>query len=68
MKDKLNRHVSIQDLLSDRWVTARFYGFGKGTSCYKNVLIIEDVDVGENTWIGPNVVFDGTGGLKIGTM
>ena len=66
MKDKFNRHVSIQDLLSDRWETARFYGFGNGTSCYNNVLILGDVDVGENTWIGPNVILDGTGGLKIG--
>ena len=66
MKDEFNRHVSIQDLLSDRWETAKFYGFGDGTSCYNNVLIIGDVEVGKNTWIGPNVILDGTGGLKIG--
>ena len=66
MKKKFNRHVSIQDLLSDRWETASFYGFGKGTSCYNNVLIIGDVKVGKNTWIGPNVILDGSGGLEIG--
>ena len=66
MKKKFNRHVSIQDLLSDRWETASFYGFGEGTSCYNNVLIIGDVKVGKNTWIGPNVILDGTGGLEIG--
>lgn len=65
-KKKFNRHVSIQDLLSDRWETANFYGFGEGTSCYNNVLIIGDVRVGKNTWIGPNVILDGTGGLEIG--
>ena len=43
MKEKFNRHVSIQDLLSDRWETAKFYGFGEGTSCYNNVLILGDV-------------------------
>jgi acetyltransferase-like isoleucine patch superfamily enzyme len=64
--EKFNRHVSINDLLSDRWETAEFYGFGKGTSCYNNVLILGDVSVGENTWIGPNVVLDGTAGLEIG--
>ena len=37
MKENFNRHVSIQDLLSDRWETASFYGFGEGTSCYNNV-------------------------------
>lgn len=63
---KFKRHVSINDLLSDRWETAEFYGFGKGTSCYNNVLILGDVSVGENTWIGPNVILDGTAGLEIG--
>lgn len=66
MKDKFNRHVSIQDLLSDRWETAKFYGFGEGTSCYNNVLILGDVKVGKNTWIGPNDILDGSGGLEIG--
>jgi acetyltransferase-like isoleucine patch superfamily enzyme len=65
-KEKFNRHVSIQDLLSDRWETAKFYGFGEGTSCYNNVLILGDVKVGKHTWIGPNVILDGTGGLEIG--
>lgn len=62
-----NRHVSAGDLVFDRWETAEFYGFGKGTSCYDNVLIIGDVEIGENTWVGPNVVLDGSGGLKIGS-
>ena len=66
MKDRFDRHVSIQDLLSDRWETAQFYGFGEGTSCYNNVLILGDVKVGKNTWIGPNVILDGSGGLEIG--
>jgi acetyltransferase-like isoleucine patch superfamily enzyme len=50
----------------DRWETAKFYGFGEGSSCYNNVLILGDVKVGKNTWIGPNVVLDGSGGLEIG--
>ena len=66
MKNKYDRHVSIQDLLSDRWETAKFYGFGDGTSCYNNVLIIGNVKVGKNTKIGPNVILDGSGGLEIG--
>ena len=66
IKKKFNRHVSIQDLFSDRWETAEFYGFGKGSSCYNNVLIIGEVSVGTNTWIGPNVILDGSGKLEIG--
>jgi len=66
MYEKYNRHVSLQDLFSDRWETAKFYNFGEGTSCYNNVLIIGDVKVGKDTWIGPNVILDGSGGLEIG--
>lgn len=66
MREQFDRHLPIQDLLFDRWETAEFNGFGKGSSCYNNVLIIGDVSVGKNTWIGPNVVLDGSGGLQIG--
>src|SRR4030095_5352787 len=66
MKLKFNRHVSFGDLFTDRWETSRHYGFGEGTSCYDNVLILGNVVVGRNTWIGPNVILDGSGGLEIG--
>lgn len=67
MFEKYNRHVSLQDLFSDRWETAKFYNFGEGSSCYNNVLILGNVSVGKNTWIGPNVILDGSGGLTIGS-
>jgi acetyltransferase-like isoleucine patch superfamily enzyme len=61
------RRVSFGDLVTDRWDNARQYGFGEGSSCYDNVLVLGDVKVGEHTWIGPNVVLDGSGGgLVIG--
>ena len=63
---ELNRHVSFGDLVADRFETARFMGFGIGTSVYNNVLVIGDVTVGENCWIGPNCLLDGSGGLTIG--
>lgn len=63
---KFKRRVPFGDLMVDRWEIAREYGFGKGTSCYDNVLILGDVAVGKDCWIGPNVVLDGTGGLRIG--
>ena len=66
MIEKFKRRVSFGDLVTDRWENARQYGFGEGTSCYDGVLIIGDVKVGKNTWIGPGVVLDGTAGLVIG--
>ena len=65
MKSKFNRHVSLGDLLTDRWETAKFLGFGEGTSCYNNVLVLGNVKVGKNSWIGPNVILDGSGGELI---
>lgn len=62
------RNVSFPDLVIDRWTRARQYGFGDRSSCYDNVLVLGDVDVGEQTWIGPNVVLDGSGGLAIGSF
>jgi acetyltransferase-like isoleucine patch superfamily enzyme len=66
MKDKFNRSVSLPDLLTDRWDRAKSCGFGEGASCYDSVLILGDVKVGKKTWIGPNVILDGSGGLEIG--
>jgi len=63
-----HRHTSFGDLLVDRWSRAAGYGFGKGSSCYDNVLVLGSVIVGEETWIGPNVVLDGSGGLSIGSF
>src|SRR5215471_12358403 len=65
-REQYHRHVSVGDLLTDRWEIARDYGFGEGTSCYNNVLILGDVKVGKHCWIGPNVILDGQGGLTIG--
>lgn len=52
--------------ISDRWEKARYLGFGEGTSIYDSSLVIGDVKVGKNTWIGPFTILDGSGGLEIG--
>ena len=65
-KKKFNRSVSFGDLFTEREERAKFENFGKGTTVYDNVLVLGDVSVGKNTWIGPNVILDGRGKLEIG--
>ena len=65
-RDNFKRSLSFGDYFTDRWDRANREGFGEGSSVYDNVLIIGDVTVGEHTFIGPNCVLDGNGGLKIG--
>jgi acetyltransferase-like isoleucine patch superfamily enzyme len=59
---RYHRRVSLGDLLTERNENAALYGWGEGTTCYDNVLVLGDVRVGKNTWIGPNVILDGSGG------
>jgi len=66
-REQFDRRVSFGDLITDRDKIAASYGFGAGSTCYDNVLIIGDVVVGEHTWIGPGCVLDGSGGLTIGS-
>jgi len=67
MKARYNRVLPLAELVSDRWEKAQFLGFGKGTSIYDSAIVLGDVKVGENTWIGANTVLDGTGKLEIGS-
>jgi acetyltransferase-like isoleucine patch superfamily enzyme len=53
--------------LQDRWEKAEFLNFGKGASIYDSSYIFGEVSVGENTWVGPFTILDGSGGLSIGS-
>lgn len=65
-RGKYKRVVSLGDLFIDRAEKAKFLGFGEGTTIYDSSLVIGDVKVGRNTWIGPYTILDGSGGLEIG--
>lgn len=66
-KKRYNRIVPVGDLFMDREEKAALLGFGKGTTVYDNVVVLGEVKAGNNTWIGPNVILDGSGGLEIGS-
>jgi acetyltransferase-like isoleucine patch superfamily enzyme len=62
-----NRTLPFGDYVVDRWQKARLLGFGDGSSIYDSAIVIGSVSVGANTWIGPWVMLDGSGGLAIGS-
>jgi len=64
---KYNRVLPLSELIVDRDKKARLLNFGKGTTVYDSSCVYGEVTVGENTWIGPNTILDGTGVLKIGS-
>ena len=61
-----NRSLPFGDYIVDRWEKAQRLGFGEGSSIYDSALVLGNVKVGRNTWIGPFTVLDGSGGLEIG--
>ncbi|HJP71902.1 MAG TPA: acyltransferase [Candidatus Limnocylindria bacterium] len=66
MAERFERDLPFQDLLDDRWERARRLGFGQGASIYASAYVYGNVTVGDGTWIGPNVLLDGSGPLRIG--
>jgi len=66
MRDEWDRDLPFDELLFDRWERAESLSCGEGTSIYHNCYIYGDVNIGNNTWIGPQTILDGSGGLTIG--
>lgn len=67
LKEKYDRSLPFQDGLFDRFERAKRLGFGEGSSIYNSALVFGNVKVGKKTWIGPNVIIDGSGGgVEIG--
>ena len=67
MKKDFHRILPIGDYISDRWEKAKYCGFGEGTSIYDSSIVLGNVVIGKSTWIGPNTILDGSGGvLQIG--
>lgn len=65
-KNKFNRVLPLGDYFVDRYEKADFLGFGEGSSIYDSSYVFGDVTVGNNCWIGPFTLLDGTGKLIIG--
>ena len=67
MRDRFQRDLPFDELVSDRWDRARQLGFGDGTSVYASSYVYGDVRIGRDCWIGPFSILDGSGAtLTIG--
>lgn len=66
-KINYNRFLPLNELLIDRSKKAKLLKFGKGSTIHDSSHVYGDVSVGENTWIGPFTILDGSGGLRIGS-
>jgi len=61
------RTLPFGDYIVSRWEKADLLGFGENTTIYDSSLVLGDVKIGKNTWVGPFTVLDGSGnGLTIG--
>jgi acetyltransferase-like isoleucine patch superfamily enzyme len=67
MRECWERDLPLEELLCDRWERAQRLGFGTGSSIYQSSYVYGDVSVGEETWIGPLTLLEGSGGLSIGS-
>lgn len=64
-KKKYNRiNPFSEDLFS--WEEKGSFWAGKNVVIYDSAAIVGDVEIGDNTWVGPYCDLDGTGKLKIG--
>jgi len=65
--DKWDKKVPAIDALFDRWSAGEIYGFGEKTNISHLSYVTGDVTVGDQTFIGPFTIIDGSGGLEIGS-
>ena len=70
LKQDFDRSLPFADsILNNRWKRASSLGFDAGVSIYDSAMVFGRVKVGEQTWIGPSVILDGTGGgVEIGSF
>lgn len=65
--DKWKRVNPWYEDLFDWKERGEFLGFGKNVTVYNSSSVRGDVKVGDNTWIGPFTVLEGSSGLEIGS-
>lgn len=60
--DQWNRVLPTNELFFDRWEKAKFLHCGEGANIYDSSVIMGNVSIGKNVWIGPFTVIEGING------
>ena len=59
MHAKYNRVLPTNELFYDRWQKAKDLKFGENSNIYDTSIVMGNVKVGKNVWIGPYTLLDG---------
>lgn len=66
MREKYNRVLPTGELLFNRFDKAKYINAGEKSSIYDTSVIMGDVEIGKNVWVGPYTILEGINGkLKI---
>ncbi len=67
MRRAFNRVLPSGEYIFNRFEKAKYLETGEGSSIYDTSVIMGNVEIGENVWIGPYTLLEGINGkLKIG--
>lgn len=67
MRDNYNRVLPSGEYLFNRYDKAEYINCGKNSSVYDTSVVMGDVEIGDNVWIGPYTLLEGINGkLRIG--
>lgn len=59
IQKKYKRVLPTNELFFDRWEKAKYLNFGEKSNIYDTSIVMGNVKVGKNVWIGPYTLLDG---------
>ena len=65
MYKKYNRVLPTGELIFNRFDKAKFLKCGEKSSVYDSCVVLGDVKIGCNVWVGPYTLLDGSGGTLL---
>lgn len=69
MKKKFNRVLPSGELIFNRFDKGQYLKCGKNSSVYDTSVVMGDVEIGDNVWVGPYTLLEGSNAkLRIGNF